>query len=243
MTDQKDLDSVNEQTSADQTDVDNAKNSSDSADINSNNAIDRRQVIRTIVAGGGAVTAAAASDKWATPAVNSLILPAHAQTSGTTTTATTTTLAPVMFDPVGNFTSGGSLTFNSVFGPESDEFAADESISEELLEFFIPAAQAQSGSVVCGFNCSVEINATISTTNADFCFSGDINGFESGTVTTPSSGAPTLGDVNGVGGSSGFIDIMSGQFNEATGNWELMVLDGTNASPVVELTPGGPGCV
>jgi len=52
----------------------------------------RREVLRKILIGGGiAAGAAMLPDKWTKPVVDSIIAPAHAQTSTTTPTPTTPT--------------------------------------------------------------------------------------------------------------------------------------------------------
>jgi hypothetical protein len=239
MTDKKDLDKVSQ--------ADNGSNEQDSSEIESNlgssneniEGQGRRKAIRSILAGGGAITAATSSDKWRKPILNSLVLPAHAQTSPDSMDDPTTTQAPVN-SAVGNFTSGGGIVLNGSFLHDDAGFAADEAISEELLEFFIPAASAQSGSFACGPNCSVNVDATFTETTGDLCFSGDNELFVGADVITPVSGAPTMDSVR-MGYYPGF-NIEGGMFDETSGNWDLFIVDGTNASIVVELAPGGAGC-
>lgn len=183
----------------------------------------RRKVLKSIVAGGGAITAASTTDKWAKPAVEALILPAHAQTSPD----------PSPFDPFGNFTSG-TIVVNNFVDSDTELLAADETISEELLEFFLPSANAQS---VCSGNCSVQIDATIDSSNADLCVSGDFFAFDQVGV-KDSVDPPVFTET----ASLPPLSVISGEFDSSTGDWNLTVLDSFNLSSDVTLSPGGSGC-
>lgn len=221
------------------------KNASQQLDLNNDSGEERRKALRSILVGGGAITAAATSDKWAKPVIDSLVLPAHAQMSPDTMTDDMTDPMPVN-NPVGDFSNGGATTLFVPSSSRGSELLADESISEELLEFFIPAAQAgmESSGGFCGPNCSVEINATFSSTKADFCVAGIPSGYVLTSVTTPVSGIPSMDNGFSLSEGPNELNVLGGTFNDGTGNWDLDVLDyTTNASIVVELTPGGYGCL
>ena len=83
----------------------------------------RRNLLKSVVAGGGAVTVAKAlPDQWARPVVDAVMLPTHAQTS---------------MRSLGGFVASGTVV---MVGTEQN--VAEQGFSEELLEFFTPAAQA-----------------------------------------------------------------------------------------------------
>ena len=59
------------------------KDKNQEAEINDEKLEKRRKALKSILAGSGTVvTAAAMQDKWAKPVIESVVLPAHAQTSG-----------------------------------------------------------------------------------------------------------------------------------------------------------------
>ena len=83
----------------------------------------RRKLLKSVVAGGGAATVASMMpDKWARPVVDSVMLPSHAQTS---------------LLGRGAFVSSGQ---RGMVDQETE--MAKQGFSEELLEFFAPAANA-----------------------------------------------------------------------------------------------------
>lgn len=208
----------------------------------------RRKVLKSIVAGGGIVTAASTTDKWTEPVIKSLVLPAHAQTSDVSDTdASATTMAPTTMaptttaDPTGNFTSVMSVSLNGSFDESQNAFAKDESISEELLEFFLPSANA----VSCGMDCDVQINATVRTSEASFCTTaGQVVDqsppyYSAYANVDTTSNPPMLTESFNLGN----ISINSGSFDVTTGEWTLNGFDGQNASTSIVLTPGGDGCI
>ena len=73
----------------------------------------RRKLLKSIAAGGGAIVAGKSlPENWKKPVVDSVLLPAHAQTSpAPTTTAapTSCTIAMVVFDAAGAPVPSGSL--------------------------------------------------------------------------------------------------------------------------------------
>jgi len=98
----------------------------------------RRKLLKSVVAGGGAATVGKMlPDQWARPVVNSVMLPSHAQTSNS---------------PFGNFSRLGRFGMNE--SDEQDVKVADQGFSEELLEFFTPAAHAGAPSVSEGMSFS-----------------------------------------------------------------------------------------
>ena len=88
----------------------------------------RRKLLKSVVAGGGAATVASMMpDKWARPVVDSVMLPSHAQTS---------------LLGRGAFVSSGQ---RGMVDQETE--MASQGFSEELLEFFAPAAHAGNGGI------------------------------------------------------------------------------------------------
>lgn len=85
----------------------------------------RRKLLKSVVAAGGAATVGKMlPENWARPVVDTVMLPSHAQTS--------------TISPLGSFASSGLIS--SV--EEEETQLADQGFSEELLEFFAPAAHA-----------------------------------------------------------------------------------------------------
>lgn len=202
-------------------DIDKKKSNSSTDDKN----LGRRKIVKSLVAGGGVIGASSTVDKWAKPVVDSLTLPAHAQTT--------------MADPLGNFVvEDRAITMNS--NEMFNEMLSDESLSEELLEFFLPSAQAGIGPCDAG-NCSVDINATFSSTTANFCLNvmGSASGSDQGSTSiNPDSNPPSCGSVD-----LGPVIINSGEF--VNGEWVLDVLVfgmSSNVSTNIALTVGGLEC-
>jgi len=208
----------------------------------------RRKVLKSIVAGGGVVTAASTADKWVEPVVKSLMLPAHAQTSAVSDTdASATTMAPttmaptttVANDPTGNFTSGILIIMNGSGDESKIEYAADDSISDELLEFFIPSANAQQSCDMA--NCSVTVNATVQESDAVFCTNSPDRSspYYSASVSVDTTMNPaTLTQSFNLG----LLNIDSGSFDNANEEWVLMGTDSQNASTTIVMSRGGVGC-
>ena len=91
--------------------VDSQKHQSSSAENNS-----RRKVLKSTLAGGVVITTTIKSEEWVKPVVNSVIIPAHAQTSVTTTMEpTTTTMQPTTtLNPNANVTAIFSFSQSSI---------------------------------------------------------------------------------------------------------------------------------
>ena len=99
----------------------------------------RRKLLKSVAVGGGAVAAGKMlPEQWARPVVDSVMLPSHAQTS----------------DPsLGAFAGSGAVVQN-----ESATQMAEQGFSEELLEFFTPAANA--GPMIMDVELSLTSNAS-----------------------------------------------------------------------------------
>lgn len=186
----------------------------------------RRKILRTLVAGGGAVTAARiTSEDWVRPVVESVVLPSHAQTSAAGATG-----------PGGNFASGPVMVGVQ---PDSDTLLAEQPLSDELLEFFMPSASAQ-GIPCINASCDVSFGLQIApdASRGFVCVSGD------------STGSAGLIGVSGTGFSSS--DNQFGTYGEyfadggtfVNGRWSMNVINTyTNISTMVTLSSGGAGCV
>lgn len=181
----------------------------------------RRKAVKSIAAGAGIVAAAGSVDKWGKPIINSVMVPAHAQMSNNNMNA------------IGIFSVANTMVSSTV-EDMSSELIADESISEELLEFFMPSASANGGGF-CGVNCSIDVEATFTETIAYFCLNGPTTGFHQNNATVDfnampaTCGSASLGPVNVTGGT--FVDP----------NWVLDITT-ANVSTTVTITPGGMGC-
>ncbi len=191
----------------------------------------RRKILRNIVVGGGAMTAArAVPEHWSRPVVDSVVLPGHAATS------VAGGGGPV---PVGTFVSGSVVVDNSdpFEGTQFAEAAGEpDSISEELLEFFMPSAHAQQAQ--CNASCKVVFHATVEQSRAAICFVGSVSGSASCTVVP--GNPPSLRIVS----RSGPISIGSARFQ---GEELRLTLESSgvlhpNAVTQVTMTRGGPGC-
>jgi hypothetical protein len=179
----------------------------------------RRKILRTLVAGGGALTAAKITpEQWTKPVVEAVVLPSHAATSVVRGTSS----------PFGNFSSG-LVTVDTV-NPISEQLLADEPISEELLEFFMPSANAQP--VCSNLSCDVEFSASVQNTSMSICWTGDTFGsafrsVDPGSLTAPGI-TPIPGSLAAVGNCNYFAP-----------NWQCEMV---NTSGVLILTPGGTPC-
>ena len=178
----------------------------------------RRKLLKTLVAGGGVVaTAKLMPEQWARPVVDSIMLPGHAQTTG---------------NPFGSFTASGPL---AMMAAPQETMLADSGFSEELLEFFTPAAQAAPGcSDTALINAEINEAGLISVicANRDTSWDGFKTTVNTSTVPPTCTGGPLWG---------GNIVITGGRFEG--GNWVLDYGCSSNvATDSITLTPGGVGC-
>lgn len=190
----------------------------------------RRSILRTLVVGGGAMTAARAiPEQWVRPVVEVVVLPGHAATSASQ--------AALPVDPVGTFSSG-TVSLTAVNQPAAtriaDAAAEREVISDELLEFFMPSASAQAQ--VCNGACEVQFNAEVQNITSYICVDGDLTDYITAAVVPGSP--PTMSPSE-----SNHFFLNSGEFQG--GNWRLNLRykgTMTNAVTDVRLSPGGTGC-
>lgn len=178
-------------------------------------SIGRRKLLKSVVAGGGALTVAKTlPDQWARPVVDSVMLPAHAQAS------------------VSSF--GPFFSFGPFVMTEPSVQMVEQGFSEELLEFFTPAAQAGVPS-----NPDAITFTANSSGNSFLCAISNVV-TEMTTVQMQNTTPPSF-----IGGGSTCLygaQIQSGQFIQGTG-WEVTVLPpGDNVTTTVILMPGGTGC-
>jgi hypothetical protein len=184
-----------------------------------NNKTGRRAAVKSIATGAGVVAAAGSLDKWGKPIIDSVMVPAHAQMSVT---------------PGAGPFSVSNATVAATFESKTSELIADESISEELLEFFLPSANARSE--YCDVNCSIDVNATFDDTIVYFCIDGPTTGAHqnSAVVDLTAVPDPTCGSA-----SLGPVTVDGGTFDGT--NW-LLSVSAINVSTTVTVTPGGAGC-
>ena len=177
----------------------------------------RRKLLKSVAAGGSTlVVAKVLPDQWARPVVESVMLPAHAQTSSSSA-----------FGPFG---SVGPIAMTET---EPSLQMAEQGFSEELLEFFIPAVQA-----ILPTPDAVTLTAN-SSGDSFLCASADV----ATEITTVQIQNTTPPSFIGRGSTCLFgAKIQSGQFIEGTG-WEVTMLPaGKNVTTTVFLAPGGIGC-
>lgn len=179
----------------------------------------RRKILRTLVAGGGALTAAKITpEQWTKPVVEAVMLPSHAATS----------IIRGASSPFGNFSSG-VVTVDTV-DPISEQLLADEPISKELLEFFMPSAHAQP--MCSNLSCNVEFSASVQNASMSICWTGDTFG---STFRRVDPGSLTAEGITPIPGSSTAV----GDCAYVGRNWQCEFV---NATSVLILTPGGAPC-
>ena len=179
----------------------------------------RRRILKTLVTGGSALTASKVTpDQWIKPVVESVIIPSHAQTTGGAG------------NPNGNFAANGAVVDGLV--PDNSQLLANQDISDELLEFFMPSAQASN----CPSNatCQADFGAEVQNSSMFICvFGGQFGSFDA------ISSIPISGSQLQIMGSEslGDFNILSGQFNGR--GWDIEMSNGrftNNASPVTTVT-------
>lgn len=187
----------------------------------------RRKLLKTLVAGGGIVaTARLLPEQWTRPVVENTLLPAHAQTSQVTPGS-----------PLGTFTSG----MVTVQAPGDNAFSrlAEDELSDELLEFFLPAATAQT--VYCpNVACQVSISMSVfDTGSANLCF--DASGLCTSTAPVNLAGSPAM--LGAMGGSCHGLVVTGGEFQDPDWLLDVINTNDSNASTQVTLSPGGLVCI
>ena len=193
-------------------DSEDKKKQSESKDKTSS----RRKLLKSVVAGGGAATVAKLMpDQWSRPVVDSVMLPSHAQTS---------------ISPYGPFYTMVMVGMN-----ESSDQMAEQGFSEELLEFFTPAAQAQPAPPEI-----VALSANASG-NSYLCASNNVT-TEMISVRIQNGTTPMFTSMDCLFGA----EVRGGQFIAGTG-WEVTVVPPganvtTEMTEMLILMPGGPGC-
>ena len=184
----------------------------------------RRTILKTLVTGGSALTAAKVTpDQWIKPVVESVIIPSHAQTTG-----------GGAGNPAGGFAAAGVVVDNYKHG--SGELFAREDISDELLEFFMPSAQA--GGCPSNSACSADFALDISNSSVFVCaFGGDVGGAIGGLgrVDLMANPPQIFGPIN-VGSD---FTVESGEFVGSA--WELDIRNNvgpSNSTTLVRFQPG-----
>ena len=150
----------------------------------------RRKLLKGIVAGGGALTAGKAlPENWAKPVVESVTLPAHAQTTTDAGSESIQDLSP--------FQSGTQpLVFNDLDNSE-ERFAAldapletadwDKLSDSEILDFFARPANAGTSSNTAS---TFEVFAEVDGNTGSLCIFGNVydTNFEAFLTNTPVNG-------------------------------------------------------
>jgi hypothetical protein len=174
----------------------------------------RRRLIKSLVAGGGAVTTTSLlPTAWSRPVLDIVALPAHAQA--------TPGEEP---DPFGDFEG---LVGGASIGAGFETYAQSNGLSKELLAFFAPVAEASHA------NCTTNIVfMTAAPGSGATAICDGISGF----ATTVVDGAnPTCG-----GGTLPSGHVLGGVFEDP--NWRLTFSCSSNVTFDVTMVPGGPGC-
>ncbi len=172
----------------------------------------RRSAVRTILAGSGGITAAAAAGGWTKPILNSVITPAHAQTSALMLTFSgNVALTPVVnnVEPKGN----------------------------SVLDFFVGTAHAQTEPELAGSCVTVTINGENVSVVIDFFSNSSItiSGTLSGnTFSSSQSGISVSLTLN----TSAEVATATGTVSNSSGMFQLS-LD-ANASACSPIDPNQP---
>ena len=143
----------------------------------------RRKLLKSIAAGSGAIVAGKSlPDKWTAPVVDTVMLPAHAQTSPapTTTAAPTTTVEPC-----------GTLTITSITRGQGDAqqpFSCGDDTDAHILNFSFNVAPVPPAgttvtlnTVACGTASPAPVDGNGNATmvlDLSTCLDGDSNTYE-----------------------------------------------------------------
>lgn len=144
--------------------------------VTQTNVEDRRKAVKNILAGSGVVAGAATSSQWAKPVVDSVLLPAHAQTSDMIV-----------------------LAGNAGVTPRLASQDKIESKAESVLDFFIGTANAQAEPSLAGACLTMTVTGSAFSLAVEFASAPTVqlSGTISGTsITGSGSGISVTGTVN-----------------------------------------------
>lgn len=174
----------------------------------------RRKLLKSVVAGGGAATVAKAlPDQWARPVVDAVLLPSHAQTS--------------VVSSRGGFVASGPVAMI-----DAEQNIAEQGFSEELLEFFTPAAQAGPSSGISNMALTAN-DAGDSFLCAEFNATTEVIAVQ---IQNPGSSASFTSN-----GCLFGADVLGGNFVEGTG-WQVDIRPFKANVTTVTLMEGVSGC-
>jgi len=174
----------------------------------------RRKLLKSVVAGGGAATVAKAlPDQWARPVIDAVLLPSHAQTSITSR---------------GGFVASGPIAMN-----EAEQNVAEQGFSEELLEFFAPAAKAGAGGTPISNMALTANDAGDSFLCAEFNATTEVIAVQ---IQNPGTSASFTSNDCLFG-----ADVLGGNFVDGTG-WQVDIRPFKANVTTVTLVQGVSGC-
>jgi hypothetical protein len=218
----------------------------------------RRQLLKGVVAGGGAFTVAKAlPENWVAPVVEAVTLPAHAQT--TAEGFTVQGLSPFQSGPQSTGMFDGLRDSGERYASRdagADELDWDTLSDAQILDFFVSPAHAGGGHDGGDVVVEYEMFAEAKKGSGNLCVEGsafvpnffNIGLFGAFLLDSPATQNKIKGGPVADVGNVLIEDFEFGDFNldgqKLKGSFRftfLNVASETNVSVV--MTPGGPGCV
>jgi hypothetical protein len=204
----------------------------------------RRQILKSIVAGGGTLAAGQAlPETWTAPIVEAVSLPAHAATTGPTIQEAgpfqTSATQPIVF--------GGSAETEALAGIDADPTDWDRMTDDQILEFFVQPAHADHPPLTGSFTMtgSADGDTGYLCLEASFDFYNTVSWTYSSTLagnTIPGSADPAV-YCTGSSSVQAFFEDFTLNGTQLEGTVRFAVMNLTSSSDIsTVLLPGGPGC-